>query len=90
MQNYIIYIIAKKWYKPRHYNMSEGILITAHHICRFHGEMMSRSQSGNKSIEDIWSMRSMHKSNGPIKEAMKKYAFKDLCRCIHFADDWEE
>ena len=35
-------------------------------------------------------MRSMHKSNGPIKEAMKKDAFKDLCRCIHFADDWEE
>ena len=32
----------------------------------------------------------MHKANAPIKESMTKDAFKDLCRCMHFADDWEE
>ena len=86
----MIYIIAKKGYKPMHYNPSEGIVITEDHICHFHGEMISRSQSGNKSIEEIWSTRSVHKANWPIKESMTKYAFKDLCRYMQFADDWGE
>ena len=51
---------------------------------------MSRYQSGNKSIEDIWSTRSVHKANGPIEKQITKDSFKDLCRCMHFADDWEQ
>ena len=73
-----------------HYNPPEGIMITADNICRFHGAIMYRSQSGNKPTEEIWSTRSVHKENGPIKESMTKYAFKDICRCMHFVDDWEE
>ena len=70
--------------------MSEGIVINADHICRFHGAMMSPSQSGNKSIEDIWLTRSVHKAKGTIKESTKKYVIKDICQCMHFADDQEE
>ena len=64
----MIYIIAKKEYKPRYYNPSEGIVINEYHICRFHGAMMYCYQLGNKSIEDIWLTRGVHKANGLIKE----------------------
>ena len=30
------------------------------------------------------------KAVSSIKEAMPQDAFKDLCRCMHFADNWEE
>jgi hypothetical protein len=30
------------------------------------------------------------KAVSSIKEAMPQDAFKDLCRCMHFADDWED
>ena len=52
--------------------------------------MLGRSLCGGKSIEDIWSTRSTFKAEGAIKESMPQDAFKDLCRCLHFADDWEE
>ena len=27
---------------------------------------------------------------GPVKESMPQDAYKDLLRCMHFSDDWEE
>ncbi|KAL7540064.1 hypothetical protein ACHAXR_010797 [Thalassiosira sp. AJA248-18] len=63
-------------------NRGSRRLLLRHHACR--------SITGSKSIEDIWSMRSVHKANAPIKDCMPQDAVKDLCRCMHFADDWEE
>jgi len=34
-------------------------------------------------------MRSFIRSIAAIKEIMPQDAFKDLCRSMHFADDWE-
>ena len=75
---------------PKYYNPKKGLVITADHVARFYGTMMCRAITGNKSILDIWLTRSIHKANAAIKECMPQDAFRDLCRCMHFADDWEE
>ena len=80
---------VRKPYKPKFYNPKEGLVITTDHVARFYGVMLCRAMTGNKSILDIWSTRSVHKANPSIKECMPQDAFKDLCRCMHFADDWE-
>ena len=90
MNNYMAYIMKEKQYKPVYYKPSDGVIITGDHICRFYVIMLGRSLCGGKSIEDIWSTRSTFKAEGSIKESMPQDAFKDLCRCLHFADDWEE
>ena len=92
MQNYMIHIISDDdiKFKPKYYNPEEGLIITADHVARFYGVLMARMQTGNSSIDDIWSTRSTLKAVACIKESMPQDAFKDLCRCMHFADDWEE
>ena len=90
MQNYMIYIIKHKAWKPKFYNPSAGVVITDDHVGRFHGVMLDRMVTRNRSIDEIWSTRHAFSANGPIKESMTQDAFKDLRRCLHFADDWEE
>ena len=51
---------------------------------------MARMLSGSGSVEDMWSTRDSFSAVPAIKECMTQDAFKDLCRCMHFADDWEE
>ena len=90
MHNYMTYIILQFGWKPKYYNPEKGIIITADHVCRFYGAMLGRMLSGNPSIDDMWSTRCAFKAVGPVKESMPQDAMKDLCRCMHFADDWEE
>ena len=90
MRNYMTYIMEHKGYKPKYYNPSKNVVITGDHVCRFYGICIGRMLSGNRSVEDIWSTRDAFSAVGPIKESMPQDAFKDLCRCMHFADDWEE
>ena len=51
--------------------------------------MLARALSGNLSIAGIWDTRSFLRAVGAIKESMTQDASKDLCRYMHFADDWE-
>ena len=90
MRNYMTYIMEHKDYKPKYYNPSKNIVITGDHICRFYGVCIGRMLSGNGSIADVWSTRDPFSAVGPIKESMPQDAFKDLCRCMHFVDDWED
>ena len=90
MRNDMIYIMKHKAWKPKFYNPSTGVVITRDHVGRFHGLMLARMLTGNRSIDDIWSTRHAFSANGPIKESMPQDNFKDLRRCLHFANDWEE
>ena len=56
----------------------------------FFGVMICREISGNRSIDDLFSTRWAFFASGPIKESMPQDALKDLLRCMHFADNWEE
>ncbi|KAL7517840.1 hypothetical protein ACHAWF_000163, partial [Thalassiosira exigua] len=86
MRNYMIYLMEHRGWKPKYYDPAKGVVITGDHVCRMYGAMIGRTLSGNNSIEDIWSERHSFKACGPIKESMPQDAFKDLCRCMHFAD----
>ena len=77
MRNYMTYLIKHRSFKPRYYNPTEGIVITADHVCRFYGCTLARAQTGNNSINEIWSTRNVLKSVASIKESMPQAS-----RCI--------
>ena len=90
MINYMLHIIEHADWKPKYYNPSKGKRITGDEICRFYGALLGRALGGNPSVNQMWSTRSTFKSIGAVKESMPQDAFKDLCRCMHFADDWDD
>ena len=45
---------------------------------------------GHPLIEHSWSTRDLLFHVGSFTESMPLDAFKDMHRCLHFADDWEE
>ena len=90
MNNYMRFLIEHKEYTPKHFKPEKGYVITGDHVCRFYGVVLARALTGNRSVEDIWSTRESLSAVPSIKESMTQDAFKDLCRCMHFADDWEE
>jgi len=52
--------------------------------------MLVRALCGDKAVADIWSTYNVLKAEGLTKESMHYDSSKDLCRCLHFVDDWEE
>ena len=44
----------------------------------------------NRSIRSMYSTTEYFDSVGPVKESMSQDASKDLIRCIHFTDDWDD
>ena len=78
MRNYMIYITKHKAWKPKFYNPSAGVVITGDHVGRFHGVILARMLTGNRSIDDIWSTSHAFSANGPIKESMHQDDFKDI------------
>ena len=83
------HIMSEKEWKPRYYCPSKGVVITTDHVYRLYGTMLARALSGNPSVEIMGDTRSSLRAVGAIKECMTQDAFRDLCRCMHFADDWE-
>ena len=83
-------MMKHKAWKPKFYNPIAGVVITGDHVGHFHGVMLARMVTGNRSIDDISSTHHAFISNGPIKESMPQDAFKYHCRCLYFADNWEE
>ena len=82
-------IMSEKQWKPGYYCPSKGVVSTGNHMCRLYGAMLARAVSGNLSIIGMWDTRSSLRAVGVIQESLTQTAFKDLCRCTHFADDWE-
>ena len=51
---------------------------------------MARMMLGYPSIEDSWSTRNASKAVSVAKETMTQGAYKDMHRCMHFTNNWEE
>ena len=81
--------ITTDW-KPKYYDPSNGKIILADHVVRFFGCQSARMLKGFPSIDKTWSTRESLDAIGTVKESMPQDAFKDLYRCLHFDDDWEE
>jgi hypothetical protein len=81
--------VQRNW-KPRYYKPDEGLIILTDHITRFYGCQLARSNDGFPSIDDSWSTRDPLEAIGPLKECMPRDAFRDMYRCMHFNDDFDE
>ena len=90
MRNYMTMIIEDRGYKPRHYNPDKGKIITGDHIARFYGALLAKMLPRNPSNIQIFSTREIFDAVEPVKNSLTLDAMKDLSRCLHFADDWED
>ena len=77
-----------KQYKPRYYKA--GKTITTNLVARFYGALLARMLSGNPSNSQMFSTREIFDAVEPVKNSLTLDAMKDLTRCLHFADDWED
>ena len=92
MRNYMTKLIKDpiRPYKPRHYKPHKDRVITASHVARFYGCIIAKMLAGNPSITDMFCTREVFNAVEPVKNCMTLDAMKDLSRCLHFSDDWEE
>ena len=92
MRNYMIHLMRSDGYKPRYYSPGPGKnrVITADHVARFFGCHMGRMLRGFPSIGGTWCTRDTIFAVPPVKESMTQDAYKDIYRCMHFSDDWDE
>ena len=95
MRNYMIHIMRAKDFKPKFYNpkpvdILDKTTIRADHVARFFGCHIARMLRGFPSIDETWSTRESLRSIGAVKDSMPQDAYKDIYRCMHFSDDWEE
>jgi hypothetical protein len=88
--SYMTYLMVQCNWKPRYYKPDEGLIILTDHIARFYGCQLARSNDGFPSIDDSWSTRDPLEAIGPLKECMPRDAFRDMYRCMHLNDDFDE
>jgi len=90
MRSYMVKIMNDSTisFKPRHFK--NGRVIEGHHVARYYGCCLARMLSGNPSIKQMYSSRSPYDAVETVKNCMTLDAMKDLTRCLHFSDDWEE
>ncbi len=89
-RSYMTYLMVRRNWKPWYYKPDEGLIILTDHIARFYGCQLARSNNGFPSIDDSWSMRDPLEAIGLLKECMPCDAFRDMYRCMHFNDDFDE
>ena len=90
MHNYMVHFTETEEWKPRYYDPPRNHIILAEHVCRFFGCQYTRMLHGFLSIDKTWPTRESLDVIGTVKESMPKDAFRDLYRCLHFTDDWDE
>ncbi len=90
MRNYMLHSIKDKEWAPMYYRPAGGKVISADDVARFFGCQLARSLRGNPSIRKTWSTRKLLDAIGTCMECMPKNAFKDIYKCLHFDDDWDE
>ncbi len=89
MQNYLTHIMQKDNFKPKYFHPVTNP-IKPSHVARMYGAIVANCLCGNRSVEQIWSTREVFDAVEPIKLSMPQDAWKDMARCMHFADDWED
>ena len=91
MRSYMVRIMNDTTinYKPKYFNPPERV-IKGHHVARYYGCCLARMLHGNPSIERMYSSRNTFDAVEVIKNCMPQDAMKELTRCLHFADDWEQ
>ena len=77
-------------YKPRYYKPDANRLITADHVARYYGCLIAKMLAGNPSTKQMFSTRHIFDAVEPVKKSMTLDALKDMIRCLHFSDDWED
>ena len=87
MRNYMMHIVQHDGYNPRFYKPKEDHVILANHVARFFGCQHARMMKGHPSIEHSWNTRDSLKHVGLYAKIMPMDAFKDMHRCLCFADD---
>ena len=75
-------------FKPRYYKGDK--VITGDHIARFYGCLLAKMLSGTANNTRMFSTRNVFDAVEPVKRCMPLDAIKDLTRCLHYTDDWEE
>jgi len=89
MNNYMLHLKTTSDFKPKYFD-PETNPITADNVARMYGVIVANCLCGNRSVEQIWSTRDALDAIETIKSSMCQDAWKDMSRCIHFADDWED
>ena len=90
MRKYMTMLIKDRGYKPRDYNPDKDKTITGDHVVRFYGALLEKMLSKNSSNIQMFSTREIFDVVEPVKNSLTLDAMRDLTRCLHFADDWEE
>ena len=83
-------IIAEDDYQPRYYSPDNGKRIERDHVARFYGVVLGKMFSGGKSVVQMYDSREWFNAVAPVQESMPQDALKDLMRCLHYADDWDD
>ena len=86
----MLHLVKDKEWKPRFYDTTTYKAILTEHVVRFFGCQSARMLRGFPPICKTWSTRESLDAVGAVKESMPKDAFRDMYRCLHFCDDWED
>jgi len=89
MSNYMVHLMKTSEWKPKYFHPVTNP-ITPDNVARMHGVILANCLHGNRSVEQIWSTRCAHDAVEPVKASMCQDAWKDMARCMHFADDWDD
>ena len=90
MRKSMMHNVLHDGYNPRFYKPEGDHLIVADHVARFFWCRHACMMRGHLLIENSWSTRDSLHHVGPYAGSMPLSAFKDMHRCLHFVDDWEE
>ena len=93
MGNYTLYLIYHHGFKPKYYcpyDSENPICILPHHVSRLYGVKIANMLCGNRSIDQMYSTTEYFDAVGSVKESVPQDASKDLIRCMHFSDDWDD
>ena len=90
MRNYMTKLMMEDSFLPRYYDPVNGKLITGDHVARFYGVMLGKMFSGGKSVDQMYDTREWFNAVAPVQASMPVSALKDMMRCLHYVDDWDD
>jgi hypothetical protein len=90
MRNYMAHSIISKGWTSYYYCPADEKVVVADDIACFFGCQIAQSLRGNPSINRTWSTREPLDVIGRCMESMPKNAFRNICHCLHFNNDWDK
>ena len=90
MRNYMTKIVndPERPFKLKYYKGNK--VITGDHVARFYGCLLAKMLSGTTSNHRMFSTRDVFDAVEPVKSCMPLDAMRELTRCLHYTDDWED